>query len=87
MVKTKPDLEVFVRRGIDSLSCAREGFRRIHDALSAIGRLAEAQDDEHIAAVAILCKDAADNYLDLVDDAHKELSSALDAKVAEVSHG
>ncbi|NVE23854.1 hypothetical protein [Burkholderia glumae] len=46
MAKTKPDLEVFVRRGIDSLSCAREGFRRIHDVLSAIGRLAEAQDDE-----------------------------------------
>ncbi|MDC6131964.1 hypothetical protein PPH41_29640 [Burkholderia gladioli] len=87
MAETKRNLEPFVRRGVDSLSCAREGFRHIHDALCAIRRLAETCGDEHIAAVAILCRDAADNHLDLVDDACTALSSALDAKAAEANHG
>ncbi|MCM2493057.1 hypothetical protein ACVCIH_09575 [Burkholderia glumae] len=86
MAETKRKLEPFVRRGIDGLSCAREGFRHIHDVVCAIGRLAEIRGDAHIAAVAILCRDAADNYLALVDDAHTELSGAIDSKTGDVSH-
>ncbi|MGS1019738.1 hypothetical protein [Burkholderia glumae] len=87
MAETKRNLEPFVRRGIDGLSCAREGLRHIHDVVCAIGRLAEIRGDEHITAVAILCRDAADNYLALVDDARTELSSAIDSKAVEVSNG
>lgn len=80
MAETKCELEALVRRGIDEVSCAREGFLRMSNLLRAIARFAEANGDAYTAAVAIVGADVAETYLDLAETAHKELT-------AKVSHG
>ncbi|CAG9268969.1 hypothetical protein WK39_03060 [Burkholderia cepacia] len=80
MANTNHEFEALVRRGIDGVSCSREGFRRMSNLLAAIARFAEANGDAYTAAVAIVGADVAETYLDLAETAHKEL-------IAKVSHG